>query len=77
MPIEKILDRLNRWADNLPATEQIPISQNEKFTLAAFEADFMRTGNQANNAAIILRALDNGNFTFRGHRVIVLREGGN
>jgi hypothetical protein len=71
-----LLDRLNRWAENLPATDSIPISDGEAFDLA-FEAAAGRSNLHGDKLdperhAAIFDDILAGKFTFAGHRVVVL-----
>ena len=71
-----LLDRLNRWAENLPSTESIPISDAEALELADYAetvASF-RKGNflYAERVVNLFDDILAGKFTFAGHRVVVL-----
>ena len=71
-----LLERLNRWAENLPPTDSIPISDTDAFDLAfesaASRSDFHGDKLDPERYAAIFDDILAGRFTFAGHRVVVL-----
>ena len=75
--ISPLLDRLNRWADNLPCNEPIPIHEHEKFEVAeSFSPLCLNFGAKGSLDAIdwVLNSIDHGTYRYRGHLIHVLKE---
>ena len=68
-----LLDRLNRWAENLPSTESIPISDAEALELAVFIGKTMYSDHSDPSMdASTFTSILAGKFAFAGHKVVVL-----
>ena len=68
-----LFDRLNRWAENLPSTESIPISDAEALELAVFIGKTMYSDHSDPSMdASTFTSILAGRFTYAGHRVVVL-----
>lgn len=71
---ESVVVRLLRWAECLPADEDLPISKLERYELALFAAE-LPTLAVKRPVEWWLDQIEREAFRFLGHRVRILREG--
>ena len=64
-----VMERLNRWADNLPVSEALPVGETEQEQLVAALVPFPTRPAVRKKIAADLKA---GELQYREHRVVVL-----
>jgi hypothetical protein len=70
----ELVDRLQRWAKELPITESIPVSKTEVCELALYAEKCNREINRRTFPTIVqwLDIIEKGNFAFGYHKVVVI-----